>query len=77
MSTHRQLPNGEWTTSTRKYVKAWKAYNAAIESQLPRMRVYGFDPGVALCDAYGRGGGSVDLPRWAANRLAEAGGWKP
>lgn len=46
-----QMPNGEITASTKKYLKAWD--ELLIPLQKMGFRVIAFDPGIRLCDEAG------------------------
>ena len=48
--TLRRLPNGKYTSSTRRYLTEWHKLIKEIEKRLPSYQVYAYDPGFALCN---------------------------
>ena len=67
MKKQFRLPGGNYTTSTRRYMREWKKLTRAVERKLDA-RVYAFDPDVAVCLPDWRS--SATLPLWVAQRIA-------
>lgn len=61
-------PDGKHTTSSRRYIKEWRAITRPIEKELG-LKTIGFDPDVLMSNRDGRG--VIDMPIWFAKRLAE------
>ena len=62
-----RLPSREYTTSARRYMREWKKFTKAVEQRLG-VRVYAFDPNVAVC-LHGSQC-SAELPLWVARKIA-------
>jgi len=82
MSRQFRLPDGNYTPSATRYANEWNELTKAVEDKLD-VRVYAFDPDLAVCMKDGRG--SATLPLWLAKKII-AGvpgieqipeGWKP
>lgn len=63
-----RTPDGKHTTSSRRYIKEWRAITRPIEQGLG-LKTIGFDPDLLMTNSDGRG--SIDMPLWFAKRLAE------
>ena len=61
-----KTPDGEITTSVKRYLREWNALKKPLEKALD-LKSIGFDPGFSMRQKGSRN--SVEIPTWLAKRI--------